>query len=429
MANANNALDNTTIGIANEIWSALADAAVIEAPLSVKPFYDEVLKNEDKTDYKKPSELLLDEYQAVAPKTNWNFNVKYSLFSINMAAADKPIRLCHLLLYVAYKLKVFGEDAFGKVTARCKTAAAIVNYLLERNRVFFPVGSGRNRIPTRVRAMNEEIFKTTILDFLKCCVDTNLQWYYVGDGVGDVATAGLGLPPMALTDGSLPGAEILFRRSLHEVKGLVESKVYLKNPESAEAAAERHQSAVLDAMNNVLAGRVARSDSTDVPVVIVEGDGTNNNVTNVTNDTDTNLRMSPLSRDSVMDDGGSSKRRSPAATMAEASLLAQKAAMEEAKNAAEMIAFQREDLKMRAEELKAIREERITEAKASRLERKTTAKVLQKIVEKLCPEEDPTDKFTARKRKLDEARAALGEELYHMKVQQLKDEFMKTSAM
>ena len=104
MANANNALDNTTIGIANEIWSALADAAVIEAPLSVKPFYDEVLKNEDKTDYKKPSELLLDEYQAVAPKTNWNFNVKYSLFSINMAAADKPIRLCHLLLYVAYKL-------------------------------------------------------------------------------------------------------------------------------------------------------------------------------------------------------------------------------------------------------------------------------------------------------------------------------------
>jgi len=179
-------------------------------------------------------------------------------------------------------------------------------------------------------------------------------------------------------------------------------------------------------MKDVLAGRVARLDSTDVPVVIVEGE---DNVTNVTNDTDTNLRMSPLSRDSVMDDGGSSKRKSPAATMAEAPLLAQKAAMEEAKNAAAMVAFQREDLKMRADELKAIREEWITKAKASRLERKTMAKVLQKIVEKLCPEEDPTDKFTARKRKLDEARAALGEELYHMKVQQLKDEFMKTSAM
>jgi len=78
MANADNTMDNTTIDIANEIWSALAEAAAIEAPLSMKPFHDEVLKNEDKTDYKKPSELLLDEHKAAVPKTNWNFNVKYS---------------------------------------------------------------------------------------------------------------------------------------------------------------------------------------------------------------------------------------------------------------------------------------------------------------------------------------------------------------
>jgi hypothetical protein len=90
-------------------------------------------------------------------------------------------------------------------------------------------------------------------------------------------------------------------------------------------------------MNNVLAGRVAHPDSTDIPVVILEGDGTNNHVTNVT---DTNLRMSPLSWDSVMDDGISSKRKSPAVAMAKASLLAQKDAMEEAKNTAEIIAFQ-----------------------------------------------------------------------------------------
>jgi len=84
---------------------------------------------------------------------------------------------------------------------------------------------------------------------------------------------------------------------------------------------------------------------------------------------------------------------------------------------------------MQAEELKANREERITEAKASRFERKTMAKVLQKIVEKLCLEKDPTDKYTARKCKLDQAWAALREALYHMKVQQLKDEFIKKSAM
>jgi hypothetical protein len=41
--------------------------------------------------------------------------------------------------------------------------------------------------------MNEEIFKKAILDFLKGCMDPNLQRYYVGNGVGDVATAGLGL--------------------------------------------------------------------------------------------------------------------------------------------------------------------------------------------------------------------------------------------
>jgi len=106
-------------------------------------------------------------------------------------------------------------------------------------------------------------------------------------------------------------------------------------------------------------------------------------------------------------------------------MLAQKASTGEAKNAA----FQHKDLKMRAEELKANREERITEAKASRFERKTMAKVLQKIVEKLCLEKDPTDKYTARKCKLDQAWAALREALYHMKVQQLKDEFIKKSAM
>jgi hypothetical protein len=69
------------------------------------------------------------------------------------------------------------------------------------------VGSGQNRIPARARAMNEEIFKTTILDFLKCCMDTNIQHYYVGDGVGYIATAGLRQPPMALTDGPLTGVK------------------------------------------------------------------------------------------------------------------------------------------------------------------------------------------------------------------------------
>jgi hypothetical protein len=81
-------------------------------------------------------ELTAAEYTTILPKLNWNFSVKYSLHSINMDLL-KPIHLCHLLLFTASKLTVFGDDAFGKVTSRCKVAAAVVNYLVEVNRVFF----------------------------------------------------------------------------------------------------------------------------------------------------------------------------------------------------------------------------------------------------------------------------------------------------
>jgi hypothetical protein len=32
-------------------------------------------------------------------------------------------------MFTAYKLKVFGEDAFGKVASRYKAAASVINYL------------------------------------------------------------------------------------------------------------------------------------------------------------------------------------------------------------------------------------------------------------------------------------------------------------
>jgi hypothetical protein len=49
-----------------------------------------------------------------------------------------------------------------------------------------------------------------------------LQQHYVGDGHGDPTVAGLGIPPGALTNGSVPSTDILFKQSLHEVKGLLE---------------------------------------------------------------------------------------------------------------------------------------------------------------------------------------------------------------
>lgn len=55
--------------------------------------------------------------------------------------------------------------------------------------------------------------------------------------------------------------------------------------------------------------------------------------------------------------------------------------------------------------------------------------VLQKIIDRLCPELDPTERYVERKRKLDEMRVVLGEELYEARLSQLKDAFLKSSAM
>jgi hypothetical protein len=78
--------------------------------VSVKSFYDVVLCNEDKTDFKKPMRIKL-----LCKKPIGNFDVTYSLFSIYMTVADKSLCLC------LEKLQLI--------------AANIVNYLLETNRV------------------------------------------------------------------------------------------------------------------------------------------------------------------------------------------------------------------------------------------------------------------------------------------------------
>jgi hypothetical protein len=48
-------------------------------------------------------------------------------------------------------------------------------------------------------------------------------------------------------------------------------------------------------------------------------------------------------------------------------------------------------------------------------ERKNNSLVLHKFVEKLCPDEDPTERLASRKWKLDELLDVLGEEIYQAK--------------
>jgi hypothetical protein len=190
--------------IAADVWKELEEASRVKAPLNIKPFYDDMIKREDPAtkvlaDFKKPSEITLDEFKSLAAKYNWSSHVKFSLYSINKFSADLPI----------------------------------VNHLIEKNSVFYPGGPARARLPVSLRPLNDETFKAAVIELTKCTSDTNLQRYYVGDGEGDPTLAGLGVPPMALTSGSSPGAEILFKRSLHEVKGLLESQAYLKKSGSS----------------------------------------------------------------------------------------------------------------------------------------------------------------------------------------------------
>jgi hypothetical protein len=70
---------------------------------------------------------------------------------------------------------VFGEDTFGKVASRCKAAAAMINYLLEQKRVFYPLLCSHQRIPACLKSLSDETFKAAIFDLVKCVVVTNLQ--------------------------------------------------------------------------------------------------------------------------------------------------------------------------------------------------------------------------------------------------------------
>ncbi len=124
------------VEIANEIWTDLMAVSAVKAPFMIKPYYNEMIKKEDKTDYKHPSALMVEEYRAIPPKTNWNSGVKFSFYSVNMSQVA-PIHLCHLLIHTAFKLKILGEDTFSKVITHCKAGANAVNYLLGKKIMYF----------------------------------------------------------------------------------------------------------------------------------------------------------------------------------------------------------------------------------------------------------------------------------------------------
>jgi len=103
---------------------------------------------------------------------------------------------------------------------------------------------------------------------------------------------------------------------------LFESQVYLKNPNVAEAAAACLQAQVLDGIGCITNGQSARCDSTAATMPNTSPDSS------LTNDYNSR-KNTPNSNTS---DDEKKKRASLAIAMAEASLLSQKAALQEQKN-------------------------------------------------------------------------------------------------
>jgi hypothetical protein len=96
------------IAVADKIWKDLIEASSVEPPLLIKFYYDEMVKKEEGegtkvfVDFKKPSKMTAGDYATIVSKSNWNINIRYSLFSINKASEAVPIRLFHLLMHLAF---------------------------------------------------------------------------------------------------------------------------------------------------------------------------------------------------------------------------------------------------------------------------------------------------------------------------------------
>jgi hypothetical protein len=93
----------------------------------------------------------------------------------------------------------------------------------------------------------------------------------------------------------------------------------------------------------------------------------------------------------------------------------------EAKNFQAIVDLQCEEMKLRETRQCDELEMQKADAALQHDERKQTTVVLQKIIDRLCPELDPMERYVERKRKLDEMREA--------KLSQLNDAFLKSSAM
>jgi hypothetical protein len=63
-------------------------------------------------------------------------------------------------------LKIFGNNAFGKVSVRCKLGASIINFLMKKKTIFSPSGGIRSHVPVHAPSLNGKTFKSAVINLL-----------------------------------------------------------------------------------------------------------------------------------------------------------------------------------------------------------------------------------------------------------------------
>jgi hypothetical protein len=72
--------------LANEIWSELVASSAVEPPRGMKPFYNECVLHEDKTQFKRPTEISVEEYKEISPRHSLAWMVNEAISPLHCLA-------------------------------------------------------------------------------------------------------------------------------------------------------------------------------------------------------------------------------------------------------------------------------------------------------------------------------------------------------
>eukprot|EP00590_Aulacoseira_subarctica_P004524 CAMPEP_0172416786 /NCGR_PEP_ID=MMETSP1064-20121228/3280_1 /TAXON_ID=202472 /ORGANISM="Aulacoseira subarctica , Strain CCAP 1002/5" /LENGTH=432 /DNA_ID=CAMNT_0013154681 /DNA_START=47 /DNA_END=1342 /DNA_ORIENTATION=+ len=256
-------VDSEAIG--RRILRELEEASFIGAPSKVNPQFNEFIwvRNQiaianNKPVYGawdmigRPSTMSTESYLSIPQTSIFQDKIKNSdsAFNLNLNA---PVRLDHLVAHIVASIKVYGEGD-GSFTKRYETAAEIFNELLISQHFMVGIKSA-SFVLTKPGVRVKPIAMKGLKDWVEKLLSDNnsedcfVDRAYQGDGEGDSDAAGIGVSTHTLSDGSQATADALFKKNLHEIKGLRDQGTYLKASNSEGAVEARQRTMHLDNIN------------------------------------------------------------------------------------------------------------------------------------------------------------------------------------